>query len=418
MSGTGQSVGLLTTSIGIPDGMAGWQVLQNTPATSFTAFMNDPVLQREIAYFKQNAPNATTAQQLLSDPILQNVALTAFGLSSQIGMTGLMEKVLNSNTSVTGSFASQMTDPHFAAIATAFNYGGTSTPATPAVPSSGQVTIDGLGSGGGFDTFSGTFGGVTVSNVGLVGASTPQAVAAALQSAFQRADGNRTDITVKAVGFQLQFNDAQGRGTATSFTWDGPGQATAPTNLVAGSQAQPAQGGPTVTSTAFINQVVSLFTQAEFQQVVGNTSNTLREALYAQQQLPNVTNWYQVIGDPALADVIQTVLGLPSSFGQVNVDQQAQLLGAKMNIADFQNPTKVSALLDKFVAMSQAQAGLSLSSSGTSSSTAGTTSDTFSSASAAVMLLSTAAGNSSNGLGSSTGASPSYGLDLSQTLTG
>jgi hypothetical protein len=387
---------LLTTSIGIPDGMAGWQVLQNTPATSFTAFTSDPVLQREIAYFKQKAPQATTAQQLLSDPILQDVALTAFGLSSQVGMTGLMQKVLTSDPSSSTSFASQLTDPHFAAIAKAFNYGGTFTPAVPPVASSAQVTIDGLGSGGGFDGFSGTFGGVTVANVGLDGAGTPQQVADTLQAAFRRADGNRTDISVTAVGFQLQFSDAQGRGTATAFAWDGPGLATAPTNLVAGAQGQPAQGGPSITSTAFVNEVVSLYTQAKFQQVVGNTSNTLREALYAQQQLPNVTNWYQVIGDPALADVMQTVLGLPSSFGQVNVDQQAQILGAKMNIADFQNPAKVSALLDKFVAMSQAQAGLSLPSSGTSSSTATglTTSDSFSSASAAVLLLSTAAGNS------------------------
>ena len=42
------------------------------------------------------APTATTAKALLSNYQLQNFALTAFGLSSEQGMNGLMEKVLNS----------------------------------------------------------------------------------------------------------------------------------------------------------------------------------------------------------------------------------------------------------------------------------------------------------------------------------
>jgi Zn-dependent M16 (insulinase) family peptidase len=82
----------------------------------------------------------------------------------------------------------------------------------------------------------------------------------------------------------------------------------------------------------------------------------LREALYAQQQLPSITNWDSIIANRPLADVIQTVLGLPEAFGALNVTQQVQVLSSRMNIADFQNPTKLSALLDQFVAMSQSQA--------------------------------------------------------------
>jgi hypothetical protein len=48
------------------------------------------------------------------------------------------------------------------------------------------------------------------------------------------------------------------------------------------------------------------------------------------------------------------LLNLPSSFGQLNVDTQAQILASKMNISDFQNPTKLSAMLNQFVAISSA----------------------------------------------------------------
>jgi hypothetical protein len=101
--------------------------------------------------------------------------------------------------------------------------------------------------------------------------------------------------------------------------------------------------------------VVQKYTEAQFEVVVGNSSNALREARYASQQLPKVTSWYSVIADKPLADVIQTILGLPASFGALDVDQQANTLSQRMNIKDFQNPAKLSKLLTQFVAQSGAQ---------------------------------------------------------------
>ena len=171
-----------------------------------------------------------------------------------------------------------------------------------------------------------------------------------------------------------------------------------------GAQAQPEQGGPNVTNPSFIQQVVQMYTQAQFEQVIGNTSNTLREAEYAQHELPTITNWYSVIANQPLANVIQTVLGLPQSFAMTNVDQQVQVLSSRMNITDFQNPTKLSKLLNQFVAMSTAQsqdpsqnaAVQLLNSTGSNGiinltlPTQSTVSDSYSSASTAAMLLSTA----------------------------
>jgi hypothetical protein len=233
-----------------------------------------------------------------------------------------------------------------------------------------------------------------------------------LQTALRSADGNRSDISVTLDGPNLVFTDAKGRGTASGFTWTAnPANtqpnptASNPVNLVAGAPATAQVGGPAVTSPSFIAQVVQKYTEAQFEQVVGDTSNVLRQARFAQQQLPSITDWYSVIASPPLANVIQTVLGLPPSFGALNIVQQKQVLSQRMNIADFQNPTKLANLLDQYVALGSATTQSSSTSPAlqllTPSSSSGiinvtlptatTTNDSYSSASMAVMLLGSAA---------------------------
>ena len=402
----------LVGSLGIPIGVAGWDLIQNKTPADFPALTKDPIVQREITYFEQNAPKATTAQALLNDPRLQDFALTAFGLTSENGLTALMTKVLNSDTTKSNSFAAQMLNQAYVQIAASFNYGGTVTPAKPAKPSSAQVQTSGLGAGSTFQNFGGTFAGVSVKYVDLTQATSPQQVANVLQVAFRRADGNKTNISVTVNGNNLQFTDKLGRGTASGFTFssnvaDTGAQptASAPTNLVAGSKAVPASGGPAVTSPAFIKQMVQKYTEAQFQVVVGNSSNALREALYAKQQLPNVTSWYQVIADKPLANIVHTLLGLPVYFGALDVTQQKQVLTQRMNIADFKNPAKLSKLLTQFVAMSSNQSQQSSSAIAASMldnigsknminltlpNPNGGATNSFSNSSAAAMIMSTA----------------------------
>lgn len=400
----------LVTTLGVPDGVAGWDLLQGKTAANFPALTSDPVVKQAIAYFEANAPKATTAQALMSDPRLADFVLTAYGLTSESGMTALMVKVLNSAPNSSTSFAAQMVNQKYTQIATAFNYGGTATPAQPAVASTAQVNVNGLYQQSNFSSFSGTFGGVTVSNVNLTGATTWQGLASSLQAAFQQADGNSKNITVTLNGPNLVFSDAKGRGTATGFSWttnpdntEPDPTASTPTNLVAGAAATAEIGGPAVTSSSFIQSVVQQYTEAQFESVLGNSSNSLREARYAQQNLPNVTNWYSVIADPALANVVQTVLGLPTAFGALNITQQNQTLSQRMNIKDFQNPQKLSAMLTQYVAMSDptgasssASAALQLLTASSSSSgiinmtlpsSGSTASDTYSSGSSLAILL-------------------------------
>lgn len=352
----------LITTLGIQPGIAGWKLLRTKAPADFPALAKDPVIQREIAYFRQHAPKALTAKDLLADRRLQDFALTAFGMKSQIGMTGLMRKVLESDPGDKSSFAGRMVDARFAEIARAFQYGVPATPATPAQPSVTEVRVDRLFRESNFESFRGTFGGITVDYLPLTTASTGRALAESLQAAFRRADGNRQDISVTFDGQSLRFADAKGRGAASGFAWTdnprntaGPPSLAAPVTVSAGRVAGPVTGGPAVSDVGFIDQVVRKYQEAQFEAVIGNTSNALREARYAQRKLPEMTNWYSVIADRPLANVMQTVLGLGESFGKLDVDQQARMLGRRMDIKDFQDPAKLATLLTRYVAMSEQQ---------------------------------------------------------------
>ncbi len=39
----------LITNLGLPDGMAGWNLLQNATPASFPALTNDPIVKQQIA---------------------------------------------------------------------------------------------------------------------------------------------------------------------------------------------------------------------------------------------------------------------------------------------------------------------------------------------------------------------------------
>lgn len=214
-------------TLGLPLGTAGWRLLQSKTPADFTGFAKDPGLKRDIAYLQAKLPTKLTAKALLDDPRLQRIVLSAYRLDAQVGMNGLMEKVLNSDVTNAKSVAVRMSNAMFKQIATDFNYGGTATPAVPAVPSSTQIAVDGLQPGKTIDRVSGSFGGVTVRDIDTSEATSRSQLAAILQAAFRRADGYRSDISVTVFGSNLLLTDAKGRGAAQNLSFGDNAGATA-----------------------------------------------------------------------------------------------------------------------------------------------------------------------------------------------
>lgn len=82
----------------------------------------------------------------------------------------------------------------------------------------------------------------------------------------------------------------------------------------------------------FGDRMIDLYQAQRFEAAVGNQDETMRIALYAQRELVKIAEdgtsqdaqWFRVMGQPPLRQLMETALGLPSSFGQLDIDRQLE----------------------------------------------------------------------------------------------
>lgn len=105
-----------------------------------------------------------------------------------------------------------------------------------------------------------------------------------------------------------------------------------------------------------------------FEVSVGEQDDTMRIALYAQRELETLANgsgsdetkWFTIMGLPPLRSMFETALGLPTSFGQIDLDQQLETFRDKASRAfgdssvdQFADPEALKRLTDMYLARSQ-----------------------------------------------------------------
>jgi hypothetical protein len=104
-------------------GYLGWTFLTRTIETQKEAFKADPSINRATAAFAERIATVKTAQDLVADRQLLDVALTAFGLEADIGAKAFIEKVLEEGTLDDEAFANRLADNRYAALARTFGFG-------------------------------------------------------------------------------------------------------------------------------------------------------------------------------------------------------------------------------------------------------------------------------------------------------
>lgn len=104
-------------------GLSGWAFLNRTMDSQKAAHDTSAVLARDVAYFKENIGNVSTAGELVSDYRLLKVALGAFGLDDDIGNKFFIEKILSEGTLETDTLANRMTDTRYKKMSAAFGFG-------------------------------------------------------------------------------------------------------------------------------------------------------------------------------------------------------------------------------------------------------------------------------------------------------
>jgi len=103
-------------------GYAGWRFLQRTMETQKTAFIESAPIQRAEDYFHEKIGAVRTAEDLVSDRRLLEVALGAFGLDDDINNRFFIRKILEDGTLNPDALANKLADKRYAAFSRAFGF--------------------------------------------------------------------------------------------------------------------------------------------------------------------------------------------------------------------------------------------------------------------------------------------------------
>ena len=91
------------------------------------------------------------------------------------------------------------------------------------------------------------------------------------------------------------------------------------------------------------------------EQDAGAQNEGVRLALYFERKAGELTDFYGLLADPALAKVVRTALALPDSFATSDIDRQVKFFESKLDVADFSDPEQLGKFLQRFTAMWEIQ---------------------------------------------------------------
>jgi Protein of unknown function (DUF1217) len=109
-----------------------------------------------------------------------------------------------------------------------------------------------------------------------------------------------------------------------------------------------ADGASATSSTAVQSGVVNNYIEQTLESNQGQSDPGVQLALYFQQNAPDITNAYDILANKNLLTVVQTALGISPLTSEEDVDTQANMISSKLNISDFQDPTKLQNLIERF----------------------------------------------------------------------
>ncbi len=104
-------------------GFAGWAFLKRTLPAQQAALQATPANQRDEEYFRANIGKIKSADELISDRRLLQVALTAYGLEGDINNKAFIRKVLSDGTLSENALSNRLADKQYQKLSAAFGFG-------------------------------------------------------------------------------------------------------------------------------------------------------------------------------------------------------------------------------------------------------------------------------------------------------
>ncbi len=104
-------------------GYAGWRFLQRTQEMQTRTFAESRPVANQTDYFRDNIAKVRSAEDLVGDRRLLEVALVAFGLGDDLDNKAFVQKILSDGTLDPDALSNKLSDKRYEAFARSFGFG-------------------------------------------------------------------------------------------------------------------------------------------------------------------------------------------------------------------------------------------------------------------------------------------------------
>ncbi|KZK90570.1 hypothetical protein PsAD46_02191 [Pseudovibrio sp. Ad46] len=312
----------------------------------------DPEIAREIQYYEENFKNVETVDDLLNDYRLYNFMMKTMGLEDMAYAKGMVRKVLTEGTSDEKALANTLSDGRFKELAEAF-------------PFNKDGTIEGT-----FDWSSKNEAldekVVRYTNVPGEKVEDVDRLADYYLQKMQRNVG----LTIQLLADPALYKVVTIAYDIPEEIINGPKEERVEwfdENLDLDELKKPAElkdavekfkDGLEAQRVESTKNIIEKYIQVNFEEDEGEQNEGVRLALNFQRTAKDITDAYEILGSPALYQVVRTVLGMPQEMVGTNIDNQAAVINEKFDVKKFKNPAEVDKFVKKFVILYDAQNGI------------------------------------------------------------
>lgn len=307
-------------------------------------------IKAETDYYKANIGKVKSIDDLMRDPRLLRIAMSAYGLDADTEGPKKIKAMLVGGVTDPNSPANKLEDKSYAAFVTAFNFveHGAATTTRDAVQKDALKLY----------TMK-TETGVVASTQYFIDVEKSYYLSkvAGIRSIDDlMADRRLLSFALAAYGIDPAFETAE---TVRTMLEGGVSDPDSPANKLTDKRYSAfvtafnfmEHGEAATTYNRARQPSIDKYLRQTLEEKAGKENEGVRLALYFERKGPALTNFYEILADPALAKVVRTALALPDSFASADIDRQVKFFEEKLDIQDFMDPKRLEKFLTRFTSL-------------------------------------------------------------------
>ncbi|WP_269932426.1 DUF1217 domain-containing protein [Aminobacter sp. HY435] len=309
-----------------------------------------PIVERETEYYLKNITKVKSIDEFIKNDRLFKYAMKSHGLEDMAYAKAFMKKALKEGIANPDSFANKLTDKRYAEFVKTFNFaelGDQATVFNKAQQGTTTKYLVAVNLAGGDPNSEAVKKEVKYYQENIVKIKSAKELLAndrlyvfAMNAYGLGGSVENKEMMAKVLAggvrdpksYANQMADTRFAAFATAFNFE-------------------AYGADATTINAAQKPSTEKFFRQTLEENAGKENEGVRLALYFERKASSISNFYQVLADPALAKVVRTALMLPEAFAQADVDKQVKLFEQKLKVSDLSDPKKLGEFLKRFTSL-------------------------------------------------------------------